>query len=69
MASASFFEKKEAKKFCPLGLGVAATGEAHKTLSVHRKVGGWAPPGIAGSEPKSGSPFCFFFLQEKEDPS
>jgi phenylacetate-coenzyme A ligase PaaK-like adenylate-forming protein len=43
-------EKRSKKDFCPFGLGAAATGEAHHPLS----------------EPKSGSPFCFFFLQEKE---
>jgi hypothetical protein len=34
-----FLKEKEAKRTSFVGLGAAATGEAHKSLSVRRKVG------------------------------
>jgi hypothetical protein len=34
-----FFREKRSKKASSVWLGDAATGEAHKPLSVHRKVG------------------------------
>jgi hypothetical protein len=56
------------KRLHPFGADAAARGEAHKLLMATPKGRGWASPVVAGSKPKSGSPFCFFFLQEKEDP-
>jgi hypothetical protein len=35
-----FLKEKEAKRTSRLWLGVAATGEANRPLSVHRKMGG-----------------------------
>jgi hypothetical protein len=61
-----FFREKRSKKASSVWLRDAAPGEAPAPISVTPKVGGWASPVVADSEPKSGSPFCFFFLQEKE---
>jgi hypothetical protein len=63
-----FSRKKKQKSFIRLGSVRPRSAKPIIPATATPKLGGWASPVVEGSEPESGSPFCFFFLQEKEDP-